>query len=233
MAVGARRGAVVLAHERVDDAARAASAEGARQRVGRSSAARCAAARSAGLGGAHERAADLRRTRIRRQHGGNAGAVGDPTRGDHRQVGVRGRRLSTPGRPTSPRPSTSMIARIRPPRPLEDQLVDSGRDCGARRAPPVAEHECAVAARRATAWACRRDAAAGRTQRLEARRSRRARSPSASRGAASAARSPRRRGGEKVERAPVSARMRRPRQPVRGGIRPRRPRARRPRRRQR
>ena len=85
--VGRRRVVVVLGHEAVGDTAGLAAAEGAGQSRGPWLAQRLAVRRCGpGLGGQHQRAADLGRGRAGAQDRGHAGAVDDPAGGDQRQV---------------------------------------------------------------------------------------------------------------------------------------------------
>ena len=77
----------MVAHELVLDAARQASAEGARERCGSLGGEGSAVRRiGGGLGAEHEGAAQLRRDRASREHGCKRGCVRDAAGGHERQV---------------------------------------------------------------------------------------------------------------------------------------------------
>jgi len=87
--VGERRPVAQLVHEAIDDPARLAAAERARQPCRPLGLQRAALGGvGAGFVGAHERGAELRRGRAGDEDGRDAGAIGDPARRDERQIDI-------------------------------------------------------------------------------------------------------------------------------------------------
>src|SRR3954451_11242627 len=159
--VGARRLLGVLAHEAVDDPARGATAERARER-GRGLAGERLAVYvgGAGLRRAHERGAERRGGGAGREHGGDGAAGCQPAGGDQRKVDRRGDELER-GEHAQVRGRVVVLEHGAMPARL-DALDDEGVDVGT---PPRKTHRAPPAS---TPWTTRASAPASRAIRASA-----------------------------------------------------------------